>query len=360
MKKKLKNNDIIHTDQLIDDLKIIISEFDTEKKIIITDHNCNKYCVPLIEEIIDDSFEIFVIKAGEEHKSIDTVLKIWDFLIQKKINRNSLLINLGGGMVSDIGGFVASTFKRGLSFINIPTSLLAQTDASVGGKTGINYKKLKNEIGVFNQADYVIISHKFLKTLSKTEFLSGFAEMLKHALIYEEDHLNELFDYFINNYKKNNLSLIKALIIKSVSIKKHFIKNDLHDKRIRKTLNFGHTFGHAFESLYNSGNNQNLRHGEAVAQGIICELFLSVDKLTFDRHKLLNISSLIIEMFGAIHIPLEDYKTIYSYMLHDKKNTNKKINCILLKEIGNAELDNKISMNDVNNALNYLNSLSNN
>lgn len=359
MKKLFKNNDIIHTDHLNEDLKKIISKYNKEKKVIITDNNCKKYCLPLIEEIIDESFEVFEIKSGEEHKSMDTVQEIWDFLILKNFNRHSLMINLGGGMVTDIGGFAASTFKRGMPFINIPTSLLAQTDASLGGKTGINYRGLKNEIGVFNQAEYVIISYLFLKTLNKPEFLSGFAEMLKHGLIYEEKHLNKLFDFYINNYLKNNLSPIKNLINESVNIKKHFIKNDIHDTGIRRTLNFGHTFGHAFESFFNLKNKYKLRHGEAVAQGIICELFISVEKLNFDKTKSLKIISLINEMYSLLYISPEDFEAIYLYMIHDKKNTNDVINCILLEEIGIAKNDMQLSRNDINNALKYLNSLSN-
>ena len=353
MKKENANNDIIHTVNLNKDLKRIISEYDNEKKIILTDNNCKKLCLPIIADIIDDNFKIFEINSGEEFKSINTVQKIWNFLLQNNFNRHSLMINLGGGMVTDIGGFAASTFKRGMSFINIPTSLLAQVDASIGGKTGINYGGLKNEIGVFNQADYVIISNTFLKTLSKSEFLSGFAEMLKHALICEEKHFNELFDFFINNYKKNNFSQITDLIIKSVNIKKHFVKKDIFDTGVRKTLNFGHTFGHAFESLF----NLKLKHGEAVAQGIICELFLSAKKLNFDKNKLEQINSMIKKIFGVLFIPDEDFEAVYSLMKHDKKNTNNVINCVLLEGIGKPKIDQELSKNEVYNALKYLNNI---
>ena len=219
---------------------------------------------------------------------------------------------------------------------------------------------LKNEIGVFNQPDYVIISSTFLKTLSKSEFLSGFAEMLKHALIYNETGLNELYDFFKNNYKKNNLSSIKDLVIKSVNIKNHFIKNDIYDKGIRKTLNFGHTFGHAFESLFSLNSKHKLKHGEAVAQGIICELFLSAKKLNFDKKKLHQTVSVIKKIFGVLYIPVEEFEAVYLYMKHDKKNTNNVINCILLEEIGKPKIDQALSKNEIKNALKYLNSLSNN
>jgi len=353
----MKNNDIIHTDNINDQLKNIIKKYDQEKKLIITDHNCRKYCLPVIQEIIDDTFEIFEIKPGEDNKSLDTVKQLWSFLSEKKYTRESLIINLGGGMVSDLGGFAASTFKRGIPYINIPTTILAQVDASVGGKTGINFMSLKNEIGVFSEADHVLISEVFIKSLKKREFLSGFAEMLKHALIHNDEHYSELIE-FITEYESNeNLKKLNSLTKQSVKIKEHYIKNDLYDKGKRKILNFGHTFGHAFESHFNLNKNLEIKHGEAVAQGIICEIYLSHKKLNFESDKMNRISNDIKNIYKIIKPKSDEFDLIHNLMTHDKKNLNDVINCVLINNNNIPLFDQEITKDDITDALNYLNSV---
>ncbi len=349
------NNDIIHTENIIQELKPILAKYNKEKIYLLTDDNCYKYCLPVISEVLPKSLRVITIENGEKHKNYKTLQLIWDFLVKNDADRDSLLINLGGGVITDIGGFAASTFKRGMRFINIPTSLLAQVDASIGGKTGINYLGLKNEIGVINQAEKVLISSVFLNTLEKSEFLSGFSEMIKHALINNKKHLEELKSYYLNHFKTDKIDRIHELIVKSVNIKEHFIKNDLNDKGIRQTLNFGHTFGHVFESYFNEKQEGKIKHGEAVAFGMICELYLSVKKLNFPKTELNRISLFINTIYGKLNIPPKDFNNIFNYMLHDKKNSSGKINCVLLKETGNAVINNRISKEEMIDALSFLN-----
>jgi len=336
-----KNNDIIHTKDINAEIKEILKEYKNEKILLLTDNNCYKYCIPLIKNELLKDIKVLEINSGEKFKNFKTLQTIWDFLIEQNVGRKSLLINLGGGVITDIGGFAASTFKRGINFINIPTSLLAQVDASIGGKTGINYKNLKNEIGIINQPKKVIIHSSFLKTLKKDEFLSGFAEMIKHSLIYNKEHYFELKSYYFNNFKSNEFDKIYNLIKKSVKVKEHFIKN----------------FGHAFESYFIGKNKTILKHGFAVAYGIICELYLSVKKLNFSEQDFKQIYTFILEVFGKLKINSEKFEVIFQYMKHDKKNKSGEIICVLLNETYNASTGNKISKKDIIETLFFLNKI---
>jgi len=355
MNNNFINNDIIHTENVFSDLTNIINEKSYSQVYLLTDNNCIEKCFPKIKDALPNDIKKNILQSGEENKSIDSLKSIWDFLIENKADRNSLLINLGGGIVTDIGGFAASTFKRGIEFVNIPTTLLAQIDASVGGKTGINYNGLKNEIGVINQAKKVLICSDFLTTLDKDEFLSGFAEMIKHALIFDKSHFEELKLFYYNDFKNNRINEISNLINKSVKIKAHFVENDVNDKGIRQTLNFGHTFGHAFESFFYKDKTKSIKHGEAVAFGMICELYLSMKKLSFPEDNLKSILKFINDVYGSLIIPEEDFETIYNYMLHDKKNISGEIKCVLLKEIGNFKIKNILNKEDIFGALKFLN-----
>ncbi len=355
MNKTFTNNDIIHTENIISELQVILSENLYSQIYLLTDNNCIEKCYPKIKAVFSNGLKIHILHSGEENKSIESLKLIWDFLIENKADRNSLLINLGGGLVTDIGGFAASTFKRGIDFVNIPTTLLAQIDASVGGKTGINYNGLKNEIGVINQAKKVLIHSDFLNTLEDDEFLSGFAEMIKHALIFDKSHFEELKLFYYNDFKDRNTQNISTLVKKSVKIKEHFVENDVNDKGIRQTLNFGHTFGHAFESLFYKDITKSIKHGEAVAFGMICELYFSKKKLSFPEKDLKLISKYINDIYGSLIILEENFETIYNYMLHDKKNISGEIKCVLLKEIGNSEINNVLNKEDVFEALKFLN-----
>lgn len=355
MNNKFEKNDIIHTKDILKDLNKFFNSFSYSKIYLLTDNNCFEKCLPIIKNALPIDVTIFVLSEGEENKSIIALQTIWDFLIENKADRASLLINLGGGIITDIGGFAASTFKRGIDFVNIPTTLLAQIDASVGGKTGINYKGFKNEIGVINQAKKVFVFSDFLKTLEKKEFLSGFAEMIKHALIFNKANFQEIKDFYYNYFIDENLSAITKLVEKSVRIKQHFVENDINDKGIRQTLNFGHTFGHAFESLFYKDKQKKLKHGNAVAFGMLCELFISAEKLNFDEESLKSISKFIIDIYGKLNINTNDYDAVFEFMKHDKKNTNGKINTVLLEDIGKFNNNNILQKHDVFSALNFLN-----
>jgi 3-dehydroquinate synthase len=264
--------------------------------------------------------------------------------------RHSLLINLGGGMVTDLGGFAASTFKRGIRFINIPTTLLAMVDASVGGKTGINFNGLKNEIGVFNSADAVILDSSFLQTLDSQNIRSGYAEMLKHGLISDNHHWSELINYDLS---KPDLSSLGNLIKTSVKIKEDIVNSDPFESGIRKALNFGHTIGHALESLALK-NERPVLHGYAVAWGITCELYLSCTKCNFPTDKMRQTARFINSYYGPCEITCEDYENLYGYMTHDKKNTAGKINFTLLGNIGDIRINQTASKNEIFEALDFL------
>ncbi len=239
-----------------------IEKYPAGKVFLVTEENVEALWISKYNSFFDDKgIKKVVIPAGENNKKIGSVEKIWAFLSKNGADRKSLLINIGGGMLTDLAGFAASTFKRGLDFINVPTTLLSQVDASVGGKTGINFNGLKNEIGVFQEPVAVIITTEFLKTIDKENFISGFAEMIKHGLIHSTDHLKELKDFDPENI---NYELLGEIIRHSVEVKSWFVANDPTEKNIRKALNFGHTVGHAFESLAMEQGRPVL-HGFAVA-----------------------------------------------------------------------------------------------
>ncbi len=356
MSKIFKNNDIIHTEDIISELSNIILENSYSGIYLLTDNNCIEKCYPKIKNTLPNDIAICTLQEGEENKSVKSLTEIWNFLIENKADRNSLLINLGGGIVTDIGGFAASTFKRGIDFVNIPTTLLAQVDASAGGKTGINFGGFKNEVGVFNQAKKVLIYSDFLSTLAEDEFLSGFAEMIKHALIFNEDYFGELKSFYYRYFKRER-NKISNLIKKSVKVKEHFVKDDITDKGIRQTLNFGHTFGHAFESYFQKNKIRKIKHGEAVAFGMICELFISEKLLKFPTSDFYSIANFIKEIYGSIKINKNDFELFFNLMLHDKKNISQEIRCVLLQEIGKPKFNTVINKDDVFEGLRFLNSI---
>ena len=266
------NASIIVTDNLEEELGKIISHYPQDKIYLVTEDNCELQCISLIINTPGfANFKKVVLPAGEENKKLSSVEKIWLFLSQNGADRKSLVVNLGGGMLTDLGSFAASTIKRGMDFVNIPTTLLAQVDASVGGKTGFNFNGLKNEIGVINQPVSVLIDTRFLRTIDKPNLVSGYAEMIKHGLINSKDHLDEVRKFDLNNPDYDSL---RGIIARSVAIKDSFVFKDPFEKNIRKALNFGHTIGHAFESFALESENP-LLHGYAVAFGMIAELYLS-------------------------------------------------------------------------------------
>jgi len=341
--------DLIFTESIDKELDRILENYSNSKIFILIDSGAQEHCWPLVSanEKLQKASKL-IIEAGEQNKSLESVTKAWEFLSKNGANRNSLVINIGGGLVCDLGGFVASTFKRGCHFINIPTTLLSQIDASVGGKTGFNFNGLKNEIGVFNQPDMVILSPEFLKTLSIKEFKSGFAEMLKHAIIFSQNYLDELlvFDFDDINYSK-----LLNLIRKSVAVKQEFVMKDPMERDVRKVLNFGHTIGHAFES-FSHRYKLELYHGEAVALGMIGELYLSVKKKGFPIDKFEEIVKYITHIYSDFSIFAKDYPELYQLMLHDKKNTNEGVNFTLLQNVGAYTINNICTEEEVFEALN--------
>ena len=349
MRIDIENAGIIIAKNIKKEINNIISDYSSDKIFILIDENTNKFCLPLIKSLIPDNVQYYEIKSGDKYKSIETAIKIWNFLSANNADKKSLLINLGGGVITDLGGFVASTFKRGIDFINIPTTLLSQIDAAIGGKTGINLQNLKNEVGIINLAKKNIIYTDFLKTLPKTHILSGFAEMVKHSLIYSEKEWRHLqkFDLYNTNYEK-----LRQRIIESIAIKNNFVQKDPKEKGIREALNFGHTIGHAIESFLNTTENKIL-HGEAVAIGMICEIFISNKICGLELEKMFEIVEFLSITFNSYTINIDDYEKIYDYMKHDKKNKNNEIKFSLISDIGKVKLNKTCSKKNIFQALNF-------
>ncbi|HWR99507.1 MAG TPA: 3-dehydroquinate synthase [Prolixibacteraceae bacterium] len=348
------NNSVVVTDKLEDALTSCIEAFPDDKLFLVVDDKSDRFCLPVICDTPRiEKFKKIVIPSGEENKLLSSVQKIWLFLSKYGADRKSLVVNLGGGMVTDLGSFAASTFKRGVQFVNIPTTLLAQVDASVGGKTGFNFNGLKNEIGVINQPLQVIIDTRFLETLDHENFISGYAEMIKHGLIHSQDHLTELMNF---DLLKPDYKLLQAMISRSVLIKNYFVSKDPYEKNIRKALNFGHTIGHAFES-HSLKSDQPLLHGHAVAYGMIAELYLSRLRSGFPDGNMHYLSKWLMSVYGKFRITADDYPALYELMSHDKKNEGKRINFTLIKSVGEVEINKDCTKSQIFEALDYFREL---
>lgn len=332
----MNKQQIIISENLEDELNVLIDKIKHDKLFILVDETTEKLCLPRIKSYpcLKDSV-VIVIGATDTHKTLDTLAYVWTQLGDNGATRQSLMINLGGGMVTDLGGFAASTFKRGIKYINVPTTLLAMVDASVGGKTGINFNGLKNEVGVFNAAEVVILDTDFLSTMDEHNVCSGYAEMLKHGLISNVRNWSELINFDLKN---PDLKELKHLVDVSVAIKEKVVEEDPLEKGIRKALNFGHTAGHAFESLA-LAENRPVLHGYAVAWGMICELYLSVMKSGFPTDKMRQTVHFIKENYGTFSFDCKSYEHLYSLMTHDKKNVSGIINFTLLGEIGDIHIN---------------------
>ncbi|TKD66134.1 3-dehydroquinate synthase [Flavobacterium sp. ASW18X] len=306
------------------------------KIFVLVDKNTEKLCLPKFEALFDHKIdEVICITPGEEHKHIHTCLYVWEQLSELGGDRKSLLINVGGGVVTDLGGFVACTFKRGIDFINIPTTLLAMVDASVGGKNGVDLGTLKNQVGVIQQPKMVLIFPEFLETLEDRQMISGFAEMLKHGLIVDRQYWKDL--------RTEGLSKDAESIARSVVIKSDIVTEDPKEHGIRKKLNFGHTLGHAIESFYlDSEEKETLLHGEAIAIGMVMEAFLAHKITGLSRVDLDEIKQTMLKYYPFVVINDEDIPKIKEYLIHDKKNSHGEINFVLLNEIGSAVVDVKI------------------
>lgn len=311
---------------------------------ILVDSNTNEKCLMRFLSFLstDKNIEIIEIEAGEIEKNITTCVEIWSILTELGADRKSLLINVGGGVITDIGGFVASTFKRGIDFINIPTSLLAMVDASIGGKNGVDLGNLKNQIGVINSPKMVLVDTSYLNTLPQNEMRSGLAEMLKHGLIADSNYWKHFKDL-----NQSDFADFDVLIHRSIEIKNEIVTQDPTENGIRKALNFGHTLGHAIESYFLENENKNsLLHGEAIAVGMILESYISWQKKLISETEYDEIKKVIAAIFEKIPFEENDIQPILDLLIHDKKNEYGKIQFSLLDGIGaikiNQEVDNKL------------------
>ena len=331
-------------------LKVSLQESTFSKIGVLVDENTRKYCLPIIEELLG-SFVLIEIQSGELNKNINTCNSIWNSLTKNEFDRHSLIINLGGGVIGDMGGFCAATFKRGITFINIPTTLLAMVDASIGGKLGIDHGIYKNQIGLFQTPHHVFIDDQFLATLPKRELKSGFAEVIKHSLISKNDDWE-----LIKNTPFEQLKW-EEIIRKSIAVKSTIVNSDFKEQGLRKVLNFGHTIGHAIESYFLENSTSPLLHGEAVAIGMICETYLSFKKSGISENELNSIVKLIMHNYEKVEIKSDEFSGIIELTAHDKKNARNKIQAVLLKSIGMPLIDSEINSEEIGNALNYYNSL---
>jgi 3-dehydroquinate synthase len=307
------------------------------KIFVLVDENSNEHCLPYFLSNLPTEIEIEIIEIedGEENKNMYTCIDLWHTLIDLDADRKSILLNLGGGVITDIGGFVASTFKRGIDFINIPTTLLAMVDASVGGKNGVDLGNLKNQIGVINEPKSVVILSKFLETLPSNQMRSGLAEMLKHGLIYDKLYWNKL-----KNLNDLNTDDLDVLIKQSIEIKNEIVSQDLKENGIRKALNFGHTLGHAIESYcLESDNKKQLLHGEAIAVGMILESFISYKLDFISKESYAEIKYIITDVFEKIVFDEADIQNIMNLLIFDKKNEFGNVQYTLLNKIGESKIN---------------------
>ncbi len=328
-----------------------LSENELTKIFILVDENTIEDCLPkFLEQIdIDIDFEIIEIESGENYKNIETCIGIWETLTDLGADRKSLMINLGGGVITDMGGFVASTFKRGIKFINIPTTLLSMVDASVGGKTGVDLGVLKNQVGMFSNPEMVLIDSQYLLTLSEREIRSGMAEILKYGLTYDVKLWDES-----KEFNALNISTIDRIIYRSIEIKNIIVQEDPKEYGLRKILNYGHTLGHAIESYHlESENKENLTHGEAIAIGMITEAFISHKLFDFPLDTLKEIKSKIIAIYGKLALDKSDYAPIMDLLKHDKKNTNGDVNFVLLSDLEKFNFNCKVSEDLIIKSLDY-------
>lgn len=327
---------IIYSHDIARELDAALAAIDYDHIFLLTDETTEQLCKPLLQgsKGIKSATPI-VIGATDTHKNIDTLCLVWKAMVEGGASRKSLLVNLGGGMVTDLGGFAAASFKRGIRYLNIPTTLLSMVDAAVGGKTGINFNGLKNEIGAFRDSEAVIIDTTFLRTLDAENLRSGYAEMLKHAFLDSEEMWSAHLAF---DLEKPDFKTLQTLVKQSIDVKSHIVEIDPHERGLRKALNLGHTVGHAFESLALKQNRPML-HGYAVAYGLVCELYLSCLLSGFPESKMRQTFNFVRQYYGTFRFTCDDYPALLELMQHDKKNTDGVINFTLLEEAGQLRLD---------------------
>ena len=347
----MSTQEVVICSQLENDLQKAVTKSEHDKVFILTDEHTHVFCLPIISKFpyLKEAVEISI-GVEDIHKNLETLAYVWTQLSTKGATRRSLMINLGGGMVTDLGGFAAATFKRGITMINIPTTLLGMVDASVGGKTGINFNGLKNEIGAFAPAQSVLIDCEFLKSLDRANLLSGYAEMLKHGLISDTRHWSELVGFDLDHVDYSRLQQLGG---ESIAVKERVVEQDPFEKGIRKALNFGHTAGHAFESLAMEKGHPIL-HGYAVAAGMVCELYFSHLRMGFPKDKLRQTLQFIKENYGRVDFTCEDYERLYAFMCHDKKNSAEgQVNFTLIGEIGDIHINQTAGRDEIYDMLDF-------
>lgn len=318
---------------------------------ILVDENTLEHCYPRFIQNLktEKQIEIIEIESGEINKNLETCIGVWNAITELGGDRKSILITLGGGVITDLGGFVASCFKRGIDFVNIPTTLLSMVDASVGGKTGVDLGVLKNQIGLFANPQMVIIDDTYLSTVSQREIKSGTAEIIKYGLTYDINLFNQI---------KDNKGLdISSLIFRSIEIKNEVVLKDPKEKHLRKILNFGHTLGHAIESFYlESEDKENLTHGEAIAIGMVCECYMASKLLELPIEKVNAVKNVITSIYSKTNLFQEDFPSILNLLKHDKKNVNGQVNFVLLNDYEDFRIDCKVSENLILESMKYYNS----
>ncbi|TCK69369.1 3-dehydroquinate synthase [Winogradskyella wandonensis] len=348
---------VVHfNSKVYSELNAYIKRENPSKIFVLVDTNTHDFCLPQFMSNLESGViqtEVMEMPEGEDHKSIDICVGVWEAMSQYGADRKSLLINLGGGVVTDLGGFVASTYMRGISYINVPTSLLAMVDASVGGKTGVDLGVLKNQVGVISEGEMVLIDTSFLGTLPQNQMVSGFAEMLKHGLIFDATYW-----YTLTHLEDLDISDLDKLIYDSVIIKNKIVTEDPTEKGLRKILNFGHTLGHAIESYFlDNEEKTQLLHGEAIAIGMILESYLSTKICKLKSPELDDISAGILKTFSKTNFEDKDYENIIDLMKHDKKNSHGKVKFVLLESIGKAKRDCEVPNELILEAFEYYKSL---
>lgn len=343
----MEKQKIIISKDLCQSLTQAIDEVKHDLLFVLCDETTERLCLPVISDFeCMRGAQLITIPATDTHKTLESLNHVWSELQRMGATRHSLMVNLGGGMVTDLGGFAASTFKRGIPYINIPTTLLSMVDASVGGKTGINFGGLKNEIGVFNNARSVILDTTFLRTMDHENICSGYAEMLKHGLINNEKMWAELITLNVEQ-----LTLNAQMIADNVAVKQRIVTEDPTEQGIRKALNLGHTAGHAFESL--ALERKPVLHGYAVAWGMIVELYLCCVKTNFPQDKMRQTVAFIKENYGRMAITCDDYPHLIELMHHDKKNQGNSINFTLLGGIGDIRINQTATEEEIKDALDF-------
>ncbi|HRJ31900.1 MAG TPA: 3-dehydroquinate synthase [Cyclobacteriaceae bacterium] len=330
-------------------LNLFLQKWSFSKIAVLTDEHTLAYCYPLLKTHLPEH-TVITIPSGEEHKNIQTCEKIWQEMTRHALDRHSVLVIVGGGVLGDMGGFCAATYKRGIEFILIPTTLLAMADASIGGKLGIDFMHFKNHIGVFKEPKLTLIYSAFLKTLPKDELRSGFAEVIKHALISNRSLWNELRTNTMDNQSWD------VLLRHSAEFKSSVVQQDPTEQGMRKILNAGHTIGHALESFFLKTGNKIL-HGEAVAAGLVAEAWLSMKRGMLSETELNEVSDYILKVLGKLNIGSENLRTIAGLCSQDKKNKGKRILCVLSEGIGKARWDCEVTEDEIADALAYYRSL---